>query len=568
VSRFSFPLPEGQQFTNAGRPVITVSSDGTRIAYVANRRLYLRSMSETRPREIQGSEDPDGITTPSFSPDGQQIVFVSVADRALKRISVNGGVPFTICPLPQSSFGTSWGPDGILFGQRPGNIFRVSPNGGNPQLLFKAPDGELAYGPQMLPGGDAMLLTLGRTANTAASPDLIENPRVDLYSLTSGERTTLIDRGADARYVPTGHIVYADGAALVAVGFDLKRRQVIGDSVPVVEGVRRGVASPAAQFGVSTTGMLAYVPGSALTGRALSFLDRQGGSEPLKLANGTYSTPRLSPDGKQLAVEISDSRSINIWIYDVAGRASIRQLTLEGQSRYPVWSADGERVTFASNRQGEDAIWWQRADGSGVAERLTQPMKGIEQAPTSWHPREPTLLYLARQGATDSALWTYSLTDKHAKPFPGLEGQQVVSAQFSPDGRWIAYHTTQPGPRAARLAMFVQPYPSTGAVYPVAASGSQPLWSPDGSELFFARASTLFATRITTQSGFATSVAEAVKTSFWIPTQWRNFDIAPDGKRFLAVVPAPGSEAGEFATGQIDVVLNWHEELKRLVPTQ
>jgi len=564
VTRFSFPLPEGQQFTNTGRPLVAVSPDGSRIVYVANRRLYVRSMSESTPREIQGSEDPEGVTTPSFSPDGQWVVFVAAGERALKRISIDGGVAVTICPIT-GSLGVAWDPDGIVFGRRPGDtIFRVSPSGGAPQPILKVDNHEIAFGAQILPGGDALLVTMGTlAAATTANPDQIDNPRIVWHSLKSGERITLIEHGADGRFLPSGHIVYADSGALLAVRFDVARHRVIGDPIPVVRGVRRSNVTPAAQFSVSNDGVLAYVPGSGLVELSLALLDRQGGSEFLKVRSAGYNTPRLSPDGKQVAVEIGDGKLTNIWIYDTSGAHSIRQLTLDADNRFPVWSADSQRVAFSSNRGGDVGVWSQRADGSGAAERLTQPEKGTVHAPLSWHPKEPTLLYVVRRGLSDSgsSLWTYSLTEKKSKPFAGVQSERDMSGQFSPDGRWVAYHTG-----GGRSSVFVRPYPSTDAVYPVS-NGVHPIWSADGAELFFARASSLYVTRVTTQPTFATSVPTAVTTTFWVPGPWRNFDTV-DGKRFLAVVNGSSSETENGVTQQIDVVLNWFEEVKRLVPAK
>jgi serine/threonine-protein kinase len=562
LARFSLTLPDGQQFTNAGRPLVAISPDGTRIAYVANRRLYLRSLSDTRPREIQGTEESDGVTTPAFSPDGQWIAFVSGGDRMLKRISVDGGVAVPICPIV-TSMGVSWGPQGILFGQRPGQIFRVAANGGKPELILTPKDGEAAYGPQILPSGDAMLVTIGVPPRTANS-ELLENTRVVWRSLKTSDEKTLVEHGADPHYVASGHIVYADGGALLAIRFDVERGQTVGDSVPIVQGVRRAVASPAAQFAVSDNGTLVYVPGSVAADYALAFLDRQRGQELLKLRNANYSVPRLSPDGTRIVVSVNDGKQNQVLIYDLSGKNSIRQLTLEGENRFPVWSPDGQRVAFESNRGGDEAIWWQRADGSGSAERLTRAEKGVAHAPFDWHPRDRTLLYgvVSRDARQSVALWTLSLADGTSKSM-GVESSAYMGAQFSPDGRWLAYSLAQPG---RTQSVFVRPYPGMESTYPIA-PGTNPMWSSDGTELFFGRASTLYATRISTQPVFANSEPAPVETAFFIPGSVRNFDTR-DGKRFLAVVAASESEVGRTVTQQIDVVLNWFEEVKRLVPPQ
>jgi eukaryotic-like serine/threonine-protein kinase len=576
MTRFSFELPQEQQFTNTGRPVVDVSPDGTRIVYIANRRLYLRSMNETTPKEIPGSEESDGITTPAFSPDGQWIAYVSGTDRALKRISVAGGAALTIGPVLRS-LGVDWSASGIVFGQASDQkVLRVSPSGGKPQVVFTPKQGEAVWRARMLPDGDTMLVTIGDTPalgdNPDPSPDLLVNTRVVMVSVTSGEQTTLIERGADARYLPTGHLVYADGPALLAVRFDLKRRQVIGDPVPVLEGLRRGAVTSTAQFSVADNGTLVYLPASSSGGQSLAFVDRQGRSELIKVGSAPYAFPRVSPDGKQIAVEVDDANASNIFIYDVSGANSIRQLTRGGRNRFPAWSSDGERVAFSSDRGGDVGIWWQRADGNGGAARLTQPDQGTVHEPLSWHPHEPTLLFVVRKavsGSPDrsgggSSLWAYSLTEKKARPL-GVESLTSISAQFSPDGRWLAFHAVE-DTSSRRSSIFVKPYPSTDAtVYPVS-TGSHPLWSlPDGSELFFARAATLYVTRVTTTPTFATGDASAVPAFMGSTGYWRNFDITPDGKIVAAAVPGSPSDV---AGSRIEVVLNWFEELNRLVPTK
>ena len=572
VTRFPVRLPEGQQFTNAGRPVLTIAPDGTRIVYVANQRLFLRSMSESTPREIPGSAEPEGITTPAFSPGGESIAYISVRDRALKRISVEGGAAVKVAPMENASLGVSWSDDGIIFGQRGRGIMRVSPNGGKPDVLFSPAGQEQPYGGQVLPGGEAMLVTVGAAPSAAdavkdPNPDSLTNTRVVLVSLKTGGHKTIIEHGEEARYLATGHIVYAEGDALLAVSFDPKRQQVIGESIPIVQGVRRSNATPTAQYSVSNTGTLVYVPGTTAQRQSLALIDRRGHTELLKASTAAYSLPRISPDGKQIAVEIDDGKSAQIWIYDVSGRASIRQLTLEGQqNRFPAWSADGQHVVFTSDRGGDLGIWKQRADGSGAAERITQPEKGESHAPLSWHPHEQTLLFVVgKPGATSGAsLWTYSLSDRKARPFAGVTSTQNLGAQFSPDGRWVAYQAVGGFANGRGPSIFVRPYPVTDAtVYPIA-SGTHPTWASDGTELFYQRAATLWVTRVTTRPSFATGEPVALPY-VGAQTFWRNFDITPDGKLLGVVSPV---EPGALGAPEIDVVLNWFEEVKRLVPVK
>jgi serine/threonine-protein kinase len=576
VTRFLFTLAEGQQFTNTGRQLVAMSPDGTQLAYVANQRLYLRSMSETEARPIQGSQDPQGVMSPTFSPDGRSIAFVSQRDRALKRIAVGGGVAVTICLIPNISLGVSWGTDGIVFGQRGGDIMRVSPNGGQPEILVSIKNDE-AFGPQVLPGGDAILFTLPTGIGTNvgggnSGPVDWDNAQIVVQSLRSGERKTLINRGSDAHYVPTGHIVYALGGVLFAVPFDLRRLQVVGGPVPIVEGVRRGGATGSANFSFSNNGSLAYVPGPVSTSQQdLAFFDRQGNTEPLKLQGGLYSYPRVSPDGKRVAVETDDGKDANIWIYDLGGTSSMRRLTQDGRNEFPVWSADSESVAFQSNREGDRGIFWQRADGSGTAERLTKPGPETAHVPLSW-PRDGKRFLFSMSKGSSTSLWTFSLPDKQASPVGDGQSANQTDGAFSPDGRWVAYTST---PRTGGLSVvFVQPFPSTGAKYLITGAYAHPLWSPDGNELFSSGSgpAQVQVVSVTTQPSFVfgdrtlvPGVQGAIDRGPFAP---RNYDITPDGKRFIGVVVSGQARSGESTAPQIQVVLNWFEELKRLVPTK
>ncbi len=300
VTRFSFLLPAGQQFTSIASRLVAISPDGKEFVYVANGLVYLRSMSELEASPIPGTESLQS-SYPTFSPDGRSVAFHSNRDRTLKRIAVSGGAAVTIGEDVDLPYGMSWGANGILVGQTGKGIIRVLPNGGKPELLVSIKPGEIAHGPQILPGGEAVLFTL----SAAAGSEQWDNALIVVQSLASGARTTLIEGGSDARYLPTGHIVYALGGSLFAIPFDLERLQVTGGSTPVVAGVRRTARSGTAIFSVSDTGTLIYLRGPAFTSssqRDLVLIDRKGDIEPLKVPRGAYESPRVSPDGKRVAV--------------------------------------------------------------------------------------------------------------------------------------------------------------------------------------------------------------------------------------------------------------------------
>ena len=434
------------------------------MAYLANGRLYLRSMSELEARAIAGrpagpTSTSSFVTSPVFSPDSQSVAFWSSADQTLKKVVVGGGAAVTICRADQP-FGVSWGTDGIVFGQPDKGIMRVSANGGTPEVLVGVKDGEQAYGPQILPGGETVLFTLA----TGTAAERWDQAQIVTHSLRSGERKTLVDGGSDGRYVPTGHLVYAVGGIVFAVPMDLRRLEVTGGPVPIVEGVRRAnTITGAAQFDFSSTGSLVYLPGpiSATTVQSeLALIDRKGGVELLKLPPGSYQHPRASPNGTQIAFATDDGKEAIVWIYDLGGTASMRQLTFGGKNRFPIWSADGQRVAFQSDREGDLGIFWQRADGSGAAERLTKADQGTSHVPESWSPKDERFLFGVTKGSSVS-LWTFSLLDKKATQFGDVQSQSPINAAFSPDGRWVAYTVTE----GAVTGIYVQPFPATGAKY-------------------------------------------------------------------------------------------------------
>ena len=573
VARSSFTLAEGQQFTTTGRRVVDISPDGTQMVYVANQRLYIRSLSELEARPIPGSE-LRGIGNPIFSPDGRALAVSATSvgeanpNATIKTLPVSGGAPVTICPA-DGVFGMSWGADGIVFGQGRKGIMRVSAGGAQPELLVRVNEGELAHGPQMLNGGRVVLFTLA----AATGLDRWDKAQIVVQTLESGERKTLIEGGSDGRYVPTGHLVYAREGVVFAVPFDVRRLEVTGRPIPIIEGVRRSVGdlTGTAHLSFSNSGSLVYVPGAASTRapqRDIVLVDRKGGVERLKLPSGPYESPRISPDDKSIAFGSDDSKDASIWIYDLSGTTSMRQLTFGGRNRFPVWSANGERVVFQSDREGDLGIFWQRADGSGAAERLTRPEPGASHVPESWSRTGDRLLFGVTEGRviglaggerSTASLWTWSLQDRKAMPFGEVRLSATLplpNAVFSPDGRWVAYSSNEMG--AGPPSVFVQPFPATGAKYLIG-SGRDPIWSHDGQEILFWQGGGEFvASSVSTDTSFTFGRPQPLPTGFLFgrpgPT---NYDIAPDGRRFIGVVDAERDQSGSAAAPKIQVVINW-----------
>ena len=564
VTRLTFNLPAGQAFPIKGsnRHVIALSADGTQMVYVASPpQLFLRYLSEESPKVIRGTEDAINVTEPVFSPDGREIAFYSVAAQTIKKIAVTGGTAVPVCPA-DNPYGLSWGPEGIVFGQGSKGIMRVSPDSSTPDVLVRVKDGEEAHGPQLLPGGQHVLFTI----TTGSGLDQWEKARIVVQSVTSGGPKTLFEGGSDARYVKTGHIVYSLGGVVYAVAFDAQRLEVRGKGVPMVPGLRR--AGYAADFSVSGTGALIYIPGPDLASTALheiALIDRKGTVERLHLPPGTYASPRTSPDGTRIAFGAVDGNGATIYTYDLSGGSTMQQLTSGDKNRFPIWSRDSQHVAFQSDRGGDLAIW--QSTVGGEAQRLTKPEPGETHAPESWHPKEDTLLFTVTKGS-DVSLRTLSLKDGKVMPFGAVHSSTPTGAVFSPDGLLVAYTIFERG----RATTYVQSYPATGVTSPLVAKASDgphwAVWSTDGKELFYdPRAGGFEVVSVRREPTVAFGNPVAVPRPFRSspPAGERQYDMTPSGK-FLGLIPAGQSESGAPPAPQIQVILNWFVELRARVP--
>ncbi len=573
VTRFAVSMPDAKlALTGIGRHTVAISPDGSRMVLVVANRLYVRSMTEFEAKPITGAEAAGSVTEPAFSPDGQSVAFFATSDNTIKRVAVSGGAPFTVCPAT-NPYGINWDETGIVFGQNDEKaVLRVSPNSGTPETLVTLKDPERAHGPQMLPGGTHVLFTLA----TNQASDRWDKADIVVQSLKSGERKRLVTGGTDARYLPTGHIVYVLGGTLFAVAFDAGRLEVKGGPVPVVEGVRRAPAqtSGAAHYSVSASGSLIYVPGPASQAASLMDIvigDSKGGLELLKLPSGPYEAPRMSPNGNRVTFGTDDGKEAVVWTFEVAGTSAMQRLTFGSNNRFPVWSPDSKRVTFQSDREKDLGIFWQLADGTGAAERLTRANPGESHEPVSWSPSaNQVLLFDVRKG-NDVTLWMLSLPDMKVAPFGGVHSTgSPTGAVFSPDGRWVAYTSTEVG----KTTVYVQPFPATGAKYEVLARGGdnphEAMWSADGNELFYtSRPGGFESVTVVKKPVFAFGNPVIVPRLFVLgpPAARRAYDVTPGGKFLGLATPGTATTPGTNTQYQtILVVLNWFEELKQRVP--
>jgi serine/threonine-protein kinase len=555
VSRLVITLPPGQQLAGLDSgPAVALSPDGTHLAYVARQggtqQLYLRAMDSLESKPIPGTQ---GGVSPFFSPNGQWVGFF--AGGKLKKVSVSGGAAVTLgnAVVP---VGASWGSQGMIaFGPATiSALLQVSDGGGTPQPLTRFEKEESSHRwPESLPGGKAVVFAAGTTATNW------NNAQVVVQSVGTGERRNLIQGGTQPRYAPSGHLVYLQGGSLMAMPFDPDRLTATGAAVPVVDGVVQSPSTGAAQYSISATGSLVYVPGGVQAIQSkMMWVSRNGTEQPLAAPAHAYEFPLSSPDGRRVGVTILEQES-QVWLYDLS-RETLTRLTFEGSvNQYSIWTQDGKRIAFVSNKEGQLNLFWQLANGSGGLERLTT--SEYLHNPMSWSPDGQLLAFTEVNPTTGRDIWVLRLGDRKAQPFlrtPFDEG----APRFSPDGRWLVYVSNESG----RYEIYVQPYPGPGGKWQISTEGgTEPVWNPNGRELFYRSGDKMMAVDIATQPGFAAGTPRMLFEGQYQPSpvMFANYDVSRDGQRFLMLKP---SEQAQAAPTQINVVLNWFEELKRRVP--
>ncbi|MDA2929998.1 hypothetical protein MYX84_08650, partial [Acidobacteria bacterium AH-259-O06] len=543
--------------TTRVHPDVAISPDGSRIVYVTgpygDRQLYIRSMNQLEAVLLRGAEG----FSPFFSPDGDRVGFYA-NDNTLKKVSIHGGPAATICEVDGNPRGASWGADDtIVFATWTSKgLLTVPAVGGEPRHLTTVDqEGEEHWWPEILPGGQAVLFTITGGA--------IESAQVAVLSLETGDQKVLVPGGSNRHYSPTGHLVYGLEGVLWAVAFDLDRLEVSGEPVPVLENVMTKITG-AANFSFSDDGSLVYIPGSVTeVERTLVWVDREGHEEPLAAEPGRYFHPRVSPDGSRVAMNFTDSGNENVWIYELARKTSSRLTFDPAVDRTPLWTLDGQRVVFGSGRDGGNwNLFWKAADGTGQADRLTTSPN--RQAPFSFSPDGKRLVFHERNPETSRDIGVLSMEGEPTST-PLLqtqfdEGRPVIS----PDGRWMAYDSNESG----WTEVFVRPFPKVEqAKWKISRDGGQsPVWGPRGRELFYRSGETMMVVRIKTQPTFTPGIPEVLFTGRYTYAVGRNYDISPDGQRFLMI--KEGEQAEETpARDELIIVQNWFQELQRLVPT-
>jgi protein kinase-like protein/WD40 repeat protein len=540
---------------------VAITPDGSRIVYRGTNQLLVRALNQIEPTVLSGLGAPRGVF---MSPDGQWVGFFD-GNPTLKKVAITGGPPVTIAPVDGGGpRGATWGPDGtIIFATiaTATGLQRVPAAGGDPVVVTK-PDrarGEVDhYWPEFLPGGAAVLFTIMPTSSD------VENAQVAVLDLQSGTSKVLIRGGSHAHYLPTGHLVYGVAGTLRAVAFDLGRLEVVGTPAPVLEGVVT-TNGGAADVAVAANGSLVYVPGGAGGGGQLTIVsvDRQGRASPLPgLPLDAYRDIRVSPDGTRLAV----ATQTDVWTYDLV-RATLSRLTTDpAPDTRPIWTPDGQRIIFKSDRAGYPELFWRPADGTGSDERLlTRARDLVDLRGSGWSADGKQLLFTEVTQNIQCAIGQMAV--EHPSDVKVLVKSEFCNdfAAVSPDGRWMAYHSTVSG----RPEVFVERYPELGSRQQISTGGGRfPLWSRNGRELFFGSLDNQQVLAVAVQPG-TTLAAGRPQLLFELAMSpaapgGRPYDLAPDGRFYI--IRSGQTEAGNGPAPSLILVQNWFEELKRLVP--
>jgi Tol biopolymer transport system component/predicted Ser/Thr protein kinase len=549
VTRTVITLPPGDRLVGPDQPALSLSPDGKELAYAATRggitQIYLRSLDSLEDRPITGTERG---YDPFFSPDGQWLGFFS--DGKLKKALVSGG-PAVALADAENPYGGSWSSQGAIaftpIGVSP--ILQVSDVGGTPQPVTRFENGDtFNIWPHFLPGGKALLFTAGVASGSG---------HIAVQVIATGKRQDLV-AGRRPRYANSGQLIYAQGTTLMAVAFDPQRLEIKGTPVPVVEGVEESLGYGTSQYDISDSGSLVYISGRVgASQRRLVWVSRNGAEQILPAAPQNYQYVRLSPDGHRVAVELDNQ----VWLYDLT-RDTLTRFTFEGNANQsPTWTPDGKRIAFYSSRGGPANLYWQLADGSGGLERLSTDQ--FAQIPRSWSPDGQLLAFHENNPKTGKDIWVLRMSDHKAEPFlvtPFMEGAPT----FSPDGHWLAYVSNESG----RPEVYVQPFPGPGGKWQISTEGgTEPAWNRNGRELFYRSGKKMMALDVATQPSFSPGKPRMLFEGEYFTSDWpligTAYDVSPDGQRFLMV---KSTEQASAAT-QINVVLNWFEELKQKVPT-
>ena len=549
VMRFTIDLQADAPLVGGNSTGLAISPDGRYLVYAGvvgnSSQIYIRRMDQLTSTPIQGT---DGAGYPTFSPDDQWIAFD--ANGAIRKIPISGGASEKICDIEGQTRGIAWTQDNtILFGHISQGIFRVSSDGGKPELVttLDTSANEISHRfPQLLPDGKTIIFTVKKN-NIATFDDAL----IEAQQLGGGKRTVLVRGGTYGQYVPGGYLVYGRGNYIYALGFDTKSLEAKGPPIAIEKGGWLNHGSGDVDMVFSSSGAFIFAPSGPLSFDNVVevWLDRQGRMQPLLDSARAYYGGTISQDGQKVALTIQAAND-DIWVFHRI-RGTLTRLTFGGGNHgSPIWSPDGKYIVYMAEKGSTPGIFKKAWDGSGTEERLTD---GINVTALTSFRKDGKSLAFEQNGD----IWILPF-DQEKKPFPFLQTSAIEqSGQFSPDGRWLAYSSNESG----RAEIYVVPYPGKDGKWQISTSGGIfPLWSSDGKELFFINGSKVMVTEVKSFATFDFSVPHFI---FDVPPNTFIEDIAPDGKRFVAGV----ARTQELTQNKLVVVLEWFKDLKEKFAT-
>ena len=538
VRRFQMAPPPGERLLSSDDPGTAVSPDGSHVAYMTVRGLLVQAIDEEEARAIPGTALAH---SPFFSPDGEWVGFFDDEDRTLKRAPLLGGPAQVVCDAPGAHGGASWGPDEmIVFSSVGSGLGLVSASGDVPESLTTADAaaGELRHAyPEILPNGEGVLFTIESEGGHA----------IAVLDLETRQYETIIPAGTGAHFAPTGHVVYGQDGALMAVPFDQDLLEVTGTQFQLEERVRT-TSDGSLEFSFSRDGMLVFTPPVHATGSTrLVWADQRGDVSLIFAKQGNFNEVRLSPDGRHVALHGDDDV---LWAYDI-GRDVLSVLASDGRSVTPTWSSDGSWIYYSSRSGADSDLYRTPHDRSGPAELVLSRER--DQYLPSASTDANSLLYAEVDPLTGWDIWTRSL-EGDGSPEPIVQTAAAeLWPQFSPNGEWFAYVSDASGLHEVHVRSF----PGPGQQWQLSnGGGSSPRWSRDGRTVFYSAGPRVMRVDIAGGADGEPSAPTLVFENESLALQ----DVAPDG-RFLMI------ERSNEPPAYLNVVLNWFEELKELVPT-
>jgi serine/threonine protein kinase len=527
---------------------ITVSPDGSHVVFISTgvdgkRQLWVRALDAEKPELLTGTDD---ATTPFWSPDSRSIGYF--ANGKLFRVDAVHGRPQQLCDVREDR-GGAWSREGVILFSGPEGLQRVSAQGGTPVLATKVDAKEEAHRwPYFLPDGRHFVF-LGDAQTT-------ENHHIRLGSLNSEETQILFSAVTRIVYAPPGYLLYVNQGALVAQPFDARNLKITGDPITVAEQIAEVGPEHYFDFSASDDGVLAYQTGSQKS--QLVWYDREGKKLEALGDPDSYASVSLSPDGRHAAAGLldPDGRQSDVWTIELSRGAKTR-LTFNPQSDGdPVWSPDGKRIAFSSNRAGDGHIHVYGTSASATGDDQLLLNGNADDVPTSWSRDGKNILFMRFQNEVPGSVWVLSLDDRQAKPLLQSDSFEQAAGAFSPNGRFIAYDSTESG----RLEVYVQTFPLSGQKWIISSGGGTiPRWRDDGKEIFYlTQDGKVMSAQLKSDSSFDNVVTKQLfKLDIKLASGY-SFDATPDGSRFLINTPAEANTPAPMV-----VVLNWPATLKQ-----